>query len=122
MKQLSLLILLGGTVALGLWLGWRYLRRVPNKPVHTAVHLLMGVAGLELLVMLRRGAPDGTLLTFETLGNASAILLLTAVMSGLLSPIIGRHWGRRPATVALVAHAALGGSGFLLFVAWLVAG
>jgi hypothetical protein len=119
-KAASLLLLLGGSVALGLFLGWRYLRHQRNNPVHSAVHLMLGVAGLECMVMLRRGAPDGTVVPAEGWGNAAALLLVLSVLSGLLSPMVGRHWGRRPGTVALIAHAALGAGGFILFLGWLV--
>lgn len=120
MKALSLLLLLGSSVALGLFLGWRYLRQVRNKPVHSAVHLMLGAAGLECMVMLRRGAPDGTVVPVEIVGTAAAFLLALAMLSGLLSPMVGRHWGRRPGTLALIAHATLGGGGFILFLVWLV--
>lgn len=58
MKTASLLLLLGGSAVLGLWLLWCHLQRRPHRPVHGAVHLLLGVAGLECVAMLRRGTPE----------------------------------------------------------------
>lgn len=124
MKAASLLLLLCGSLALGLFLGWRRLRRLPNKPMHSAVHLLLGVAALQVMAMLRRGAPDGTVVAGGVLGTLAAILLLAALLSALLScllaGIIGRQGLRRPANTALVAHATLATGGFIVFVAWLV--
>jgi hypothetical protein len=39
-------LLLRGSVALGLLLGRRYLRQQRSSPVHSAVRLMLGVAGL----------------------------------------------------------------------------
>jgi hypothetical protein len=116
---MSLVLLLGGSAALGLYLGWQYVRRIRSNPVHSAVHLILGAAGLEFMVMLRRGAPDGTVVPADALSTAALVLLAMTMMSGLLSPMIGRYWGRRPCTVALIVHAALGALGLILFVAWL---
>ncbi len=120
MKAAAMLSLLGATVALGLYLGWRILRRQRNSAALGAVHLLLGAAGLECFVLLRRGAPDGTVIPAEIVGTTAAALLAFAMMSGLASQIIASMWGRRPANVALGLHATLGALGFLVFVFWLV--
>lgn len=120
LKALSLLVLLTGSTGLGLFMGWRYLRQQRNRPVHIAIHLVLGFAGLECMAMLRRGAPDGTVVAAEGLGNAAGLLLVLAVLSGLLAPILGRHFGRRPGSATLLAHATAGLGGFVLFVAWVL--
>jgi hypothetical protein len=118
-KTAPLLVLLCASVALGLFLGWRYLHRLRNNPVHSAVHLIMGGAGLECMVQLMRGAPDGSVFPAELLGRPAALLMALAMMSGFASPVIGRQFGRKPATAVLIAHAALGAGGFILAMAWL---
>lgn len=111
MHVLPAFALLGACVALGVLLLVQYFRRVRSKPVHVGVHLILGVAGLEGLVMLFRGTPDGTLMP-------AGLLLLLAVMSGLASPMIARRWPRRVGSAALVTHAGVGAAGFVLFLAW----
>lgn len=120
MKAGSLLLLLGLSAALGVFLGWRRLHHLPNKPVHRAVHLLLGLAGLQGLAMLRRGAPDGTVVPVEALGTASALLLVLAMMSGLLASVIARHVGRRPVAATLLVYVTVGAGGFVLFIVWLL--
>jgi CDP-diglyceride synthetase len=112
------LLLLIAALALGIFLAWQYLRRVRSKPAHGAVHLMLGVAGLELMVMLRRGAPDGTVMAADALGTAAAFLLAMAMISGLLSPIVARYWRRKAANVALAIHSGFGAVGFVLFIGW----
>lgn len=115
-------VLLAASVALGLYLGWRYLRRVPNRPVHIGVHLLLGVAGLEAMVLLLRGAPDGTRLAAGSMGNAAALCLLLALMAGLATPLVAKRRARKVGTAAIAAHAGLAAAGFGLFLAWAIAG
>lgn len=122
MKSAAILILIGVTVALGIYLGWRVLRRERNKPVLGAVHLLLGAAGLESVVMLQHGAPDGTMLPAAFSGTTAALLLAFSLISGLVAAIVGSMWGRRPANVALCVHATLGVAGFAVVVAWLANG
>lgn len=120
MKSAAILILVGVTVALGIYLGWRVLRRQRNRPGLGALHLLLGAAGLESVVMLQRGAPDGTVVPAAFYGSAAALLLAFALISGLVAAIFGSMWGRRPANVALCVHATVGALGFAGVVAWLV--
>lgn len=120
MKFAWLLAMLAAATGLGLWLGWRFLRRQRNPPVHAAVHLLLGGAALEGFVILRRGAPDGTVLPFEGLGNTAALLLVGAMLTGLAAPLVAQWWGRRPVGVVLAAHAAAGLAGAVALVTWIL--
>ncbi len=120
MKFAWLLSMLAAATALGLWLGWRFLRGRRNRPVHAAVHLLLGGAALEGFVILRRGAPDGTVLPFEGWGNAAALLLVGAMLSGLATPLVAQWWGRRPVTAVLLLHAAAGLGGAGALVVWIL--
>jgi hypothetical protein len=116
---LPLLLLLGASVALGLFLGWRYLHKLRNNPVHSAVHLILGVAGLECLLLLMRGALDAPVAPTQLLAKPAAVLLALTLMAGFAAPIVARQFGRKPATVALIAHATLGAAGVILAVTWL---
>ena len=53
------LAVLGAAVLLGGWLGIRYLMGERNNRVLVGLHLILGIAGLEVLMLLLRGAPDG---------------------------------------------------------------
>ncbi|MQY51398.1 hypothetical protein [Rhodocyclus gracilis] len=117
------LALLGSSAALGLWLGIQYLRRVRSKPLLIGLHLILGGASMEGTVMLRGTLADGGgslagVVSAVTLGNAVAVLLFTAMLSGLLTPLIAQHAPRKITSVALATHAAVGALGFLLFIAW----
>ncbi len=117
-KLLVMLLLLGASVGLGLWLAWRFLQRQRRLPVPVAVHLLLAGAGLEAFAMMRRGAPDGSVLPVTPLGNAAGLALVAAMLSGLLLSIVARHL-RRGSTLALVlGHGLLGAGGFGLFLVW----
>lgn len=118
LKTGSLVALLGASGALGLWLGWRFLRRERRLPVAAAVHLILGGAGLEAYAMLRRGAPDGTVLPIEPLNNAAGLLLVIAMLSGLLLSIVARSLTRGATMALLLGHALLGAAGVGLFAVW----
>lgn len=109
------IVIYGTTVALGLVLGWYFLSgRRPPKAVH-AVHLLTGLGGLEVVMLVTRiGRGDP-----ELMDNARIALLLLglAAVSGLFAGIMAKP---RPDVVgpALAAHAAVGGSAFLVPANW----
>jgi hypothetical protein len=119
MIALPALILLGVTVALGLYLGLQFLRKQPMRPGMIGLHFLLGAGGLEVMVMLLRGAPSGRLAVPGSLGNSAAAFLAMALIAGVTAPMIGRR-SRRTAAIALATHASLALGGFLLFLAWVV--
>jgi hypothetical protein len=114
------IVLLSLSVALGLFLGLQYLRRVRRKPALIAVHLMLGGAGLEGMAVLLRGTPDGTVIPAGLLGNAAALLLATAMVSGLATPMIGKRSPRKVGSIALATHVGFGAGGFVLFLAWVL--
>lgn len=118
MDLIPVLVLLSAAVALGLVLGLQYVRRVGSKPTLIGLHLILGGAGLEGMAILLRGTPDGTRLPAGVLGNAAAILLAMAMITGFASPMIGRRWPRKTGSIALATHAGLAAIGFVLFLAW----
>lgn len=115
-----MLVLLGASVALGLWLGWRWLQRGRHRPMAAAAHLLLGGAGLEAFAMLRRGAPDGTVLAAGQVGHAAGLVLVLAFLSGLLVSLLARTLVRGKMALLLTGHALLGLAGFGLFVGWVL--
>ena len=84
------LLVLGSTAALGLWMGWNYLKGVRNSAMVAGIHLLLGVSGLEVLAILLSGAPDGSRAATSTLGPVAAVMLGGAMMTGLFVPIIAK--------------------------------
>jgi phosphatidylglycerophosphate synthase len=111
-------ILLSLSVALGLYLGYQFLRHRRNRPVLIALHILPGLGALEVIAMLLRGAPDGSVVQGTALGKAAALLLIVAIIIGLLTPMLARDRPRAVATTSLSAHALLAGTAFVLLVAW----
>ncbi|MBK1681420.1 hypothetical protein [Rhodocyclus tenuis] len=115
---LIVIALLASSVALGMFLGWRYLRQLPAKPVLVGVHILLGLAGLKWMVIdLLWRTPEGTAL--HSVGYAAALLLAAALLSGLLAPVLaGPQPAARGGPVAQVLHAGVGLAGFALFIVW----
>lgn len=112
------MILLSLSVALGLYLGYRFLQRRRNRPALIAFHILPGLGALELIAMLLRGSPKGAVMSSAGLGKAAALLLIIAIIVGLLTPMIARDRPRPVATTALTIHALFAGAGFVLLCVW----
>ena len=102
----------------GTRLGWRVLKGQRRLPVPAALHLILGGAGLQAFAMLRRGAPDGTVLPQGALGDATGLLLVCALLSGLLLSILARHLRRGSMTALLLGHGLIGACGLALLAAW----
>ncbi len=117
-QMLPLLLLLSASMGLGLWMGWQFLRRLGSNPIHIGFHLILGVAGLEMVVMLLRGAPDGSVAAAGALGKSTALVLATAVITGFATSVLARRWSRQGSAWVLAIHALLGSAGFVLFLAW----
>jgi hypothetical protein len=116
------IVMLSASVALGLYLGFQYLRRVRSKPALIAIHLMLGAAGLEGAAMLLRGTPDGTIMPAGALVNTAALLLATAMISGFATPIIAKRSPRRVCSITLATHVGFGATGFVLFLVWVFQG
>lgn len=119
-QMMPVAFLLSASMALGLWMGWQFLRRVGSNPIHIGFHLILGVAGLEMVVMLLRGAPDGSVAAAGSLGKSAALVLATAVISGFATSVMARRWSRQTGGLVLVTHAVLGAVGFVMFLAWAI--
>jgi hypothetical protein len=121
MRLIPVLALFTATVGLGLFLGYQYLRRIPSRPTMIGIHLLLGAGGMELVAMLLAGTPDGEAALTGRLAHVAAALLLLALFTGLLAPMIGRR-SRPTMNAALATHACAAGAGFVLLLAWFVLG
>jgi hypothetical protein len=115
MNAVPVLVLLGAAVVLGLYLLLLYLRG-HRKPVLIGFHLLLGLGGLETLVMLLHGTPDGAAAPEGTLGQTAAVFLIVAVVAGLSAALLRRS--RVFANVMLAAHAGVASVGFLMVLYW----
>jgi hypothetical protein len=118
MKAIAVMILLTSAVAVGAYLGTLYLRGDARKPALVALHLLLGAIGLEAMVMLLfRGTPSGDILTAAPMAKTAAGLLVAALCSGLMAPLLGRN-SKMTADIILATHVTLGMAGFGLLWVW----
>jgi hypothetical protein len=113
------IVVFGSTVAIGLYMGLQYLKGVRNNRMLVGVHVLIGVAGLEVFALLLRGAPDGTHLAESRTGPAAALLLAAALFTGFLVPLIAAP---RPAATGatLAVHATMGVVAFGVLLLWVL--
>ena len=117
MTAIPVLVILTAAVLLGLYLGLLYLRG-DRKPALIGFHLLLGVGGLEALVMLLHGTPDGSTTPDDgSLGMTAAAFFAAALISGLTAALLRRS--PVTANVILATHAGAGTIGFVLFLAWM---
>ena len=113
------LVVFGTVVAIGLYMGLNYLKGTRSNRTLVAVHVIVGIIGLEVFALLLRGAPDGTRLATSRLGPASALLLAGALFTGFVVPLLAKP---RPATTgpALAVHAVFGTVGFGALLLWVL--
>lgn len=111
------IILLAATVGLGVVLGVQYLGQARRRPGLVSLHLVAGLAGLELVLLLLHWAPMG-LLPPPGNGGAWAVgVLAAAAAGGLAARLSGRRWPVR-AELLLGAHAVAGVAGLLVLLSW----
>ena len=111
MDRSLLLIALLATVALGAWLGFRYLGRAPRRQARQ-LHWMVGVLGFLLVVAaLRHGVATRQ-------GLTAGLLVALALTLGAASPLLARHWSRAGAEAVLVLHVFLGIAGTLVAISW----
>ena len=116
MTSIPAALLLTTAVALGLYLGWLYLKRV-RRPALIGLHLLLGAASLQVTLMMLRGMPNGDAAPATQAGTAAAACLAAAMFSGFVTPLLFRG-SRAAANAAVAAHAMAGAAGFVLFMLW----
>jgi len=115
---MPVVFLLSASMALGLWMGWQFLRRSSSNPIHIGFHLILGVAGMEMVVMLLRTAPDGSVVAAGSFGKSAALVLATAVITGFATSVVARRWSRQAGGMVLLSHAVVGAAGFVIFLVW----
>jgi hypothetical protein len=115
MTAVPVLAILSAAVLLGLYLGLLYLRG-ERKPVLIGAHFLLGAGGLEALVMLLHGTPDGAAPRTGSLGTTAALFFVISIISGVSAALLRRS--RVIANTVLAAHAGVGAIGFMLLLYW----
>jgi hypothetical protein len=110
------LVILAAASALGLYLGLLYLRGERRQGL-VALHLLLGFGGLETLVMLLHGTPDGAASSGSlSFGKVAAGLFAVSAFSGFVAALARKS--PIAANVVLGTHVTVGLAGFALFLAW----
>ncbi|MGX7742537.1 hypothetical protein [Rhodopseudomonas parapalustris] len=116
MTTAPVLVILGLATALGLYLGLLYLRG-ERKQGLVALHLLLGFGGLETLVMLLHGTPDGAQAAGNiSLGKVAVGMFAVSAFSGFIAALARRS--PVAANVVLGTHITVGLAGFALLLAW----
>lgn len=112
-------VLFSATAMLGGWLAFQFWTGGKTFKGASAVHLIIAAAGLGGLVLLLRGAPDGTRAPIGELGPYAAFGLAIAFMTGLFIPLIAKP---KPgaATSAIIAHASIATIGIGALFIWLI--
>jgi uncharacterized protein YneF (UPF0154 family) len=110
-------IIYGTTVSLGLVLGWYFLSSKRPPRAIQAIHLLTGFGGLEVVMLVSKLNRGSAPLSDDV--KIALVLLGLAVVSGLFAGIMARP---RPDILgpALLAHATIGGTAFLLLANWAI--
>ncbi|ABE39721.1 conserved hypothetical protein [Rhodopseudomonas palustris BisB5] len=117
MTATPVLVILSAATALGLYLGLLYLRG-ERKQGLVALHLLLGFGGLETLVMLLHGTPDGAAASGNiSFGKIAAGLFAVSAFSGFIAALARKS--PVAANVLLGTHVTVGLAGFALVLAWI---
>ena len=117
MLAIPIVILVSVTVAIGLYMGLRYLRRARNPPTLVGVHFLLGAASLEPMLIVLRGGLGHAAARLSPVGIAAAGLIGLALMSGVTAVMVGRT-SRQTANLTLATHAAVAAGAYLLLLIW----
>jgi hypothetical protein len=120
MRPLPIVLVITAGVALGLYLGWRFLRRERGRPAAIGAHVILGVIGLEGVAMLIMGTPDGGDPATGRLVRMAGLFLVFAVMTGFAAPLLSRKRPRRFGLAAVGVHAVVAATGYALLIAWAV--
>jgi len=105
------------SAGLGLYLFALFLKRQRPAKLVLGAHMLLGMAGLEQVAILIRGAaPSGTIAAGQ-FGTAAAGLFALSLFSGFVAPIVAQR-SRRGGVGLLYTHVALGLAGFVSLLVW----
>ncbi|ABD07672.1 conserved hypothetical protein [Rhodopseudomonas palustris HaA2] len=116
MTATPVLVILSAATALGLYLLLLFMRGERRQGL-VALHLLLGFGGLETLVMLLHGTPDGAApMGGISFGKIAAGLFAVSAFSGFIAALARRS--PVAANVLLGTHVTVGLAGFALVLAW----
>ncbi len=103
-------------VAIGLWLGWGFLKRQPRSRMLVGVHLIIGLSMLEVLAVLLKRATEAGNASAKPLSQIASGLLAAALLTGLAAPLLGQSKpGAKAPALAVHAAVALSAFGAVLF-------
>jgi hypothetical protein len=112
-----IITMVGSNVAIGLWLGWGFLKRRPRSRMVVGVHLIIGLSLLEVLaIMLKQATSSGNAAALPLAQTASA-LLAAALLTGFAGPLLSQSKPRTKAPI-LATHAAVALSAFGVVLLW----
>lgn len=109
--------LVAAAVGSGVYAGVRLLQH-RRLVVLSGLHLVLGAASLETVLLLMRGAPDGREQVIGPAAWTALILFTLAMVSGLATPLLTRKFVRS-ANGLLIVHTVVGLCGFVSFCLWL---
>ncbi len=112
-----IIAMVGTNVAIGLWLGWGFLKRRARSRTLVGVHLILGLSMLEVLAVLLKRATDAGDVTAKPVSQIASGLLAAALLSGLTAPLLAQS---KPGTKApaLAVHATIALSAFAAVLVW----
>ncbi len=117
MLAIPIVLLVSATVAIGLYMGLRYLRRARNPPTLIGVHFLLGAASLEPMLIVLRGGLGHPATKLSPIGLVAAGLIALALMTGVTAVMVGRK-SRQTANLTLATHAGVAATAFVILLAW----
>jgi biotin transporter BioY len=117
MAALPVIFLLLVAVGLGTIMGLRYLKGEKNKPTMIGLHFLFGAGGLEVLVMLMAGSPDGSTASSGPSAGMAAAFIAAALIMGLIAALTARQLPKA-LTALLGIHVSIALAGVALVLFW----
>ncbi|ADP72511.1 hypothetical protein Rvan_3326 [Rhodomicrobium vannielii ATCC 17100] len=103
--------------ALGLYLFALFLKRRRPANLILGVHILLGMAGLEQVAVLIRGAGPSGAAAAGQFGTAAAALFALSLFSGFVAPIVAQR-SKQGGIALLYSHVGLGLAGFASLLIW----
>jgi hypothetical protein len=120
MAALPVILLLMIATGLGIIMALRYWRGEKNKPTMIGLHFLFGAGGLEVLVMLMAGSPDGSTASSGPSAGLAAAFIAAALIMGLIAALMARQFPK--ALTALIGiHGSIAIAGVALVLLWAAA-